>query len=121
MRKKIYYERPRKVVKLSLEQAKYIDSNYPIRKSKFISFIDPALREKDVDLARKGVLNDLEIQTYLDFAFEMEYLGTFDYQNGEYIDYYEDDSFFIAVIYKEEDEEYYARAVFVNNKAKLVN
>lgn len=112
--RKLAYEVPKVFKPLTFEQAKLLDKKYPIKKSKFISFIDDDLRKKDPDLCAYGEVQEKQLKMYLGFLPVMNYLGSYDYENGEFLDYYEDDTFFIAILYKIE-EFAYIESMFIHS------
>lgn len=101
---------------LSDKELDRINLLYPLEKAQYFPYIEGELREKNSAINNYGDKMDDEILKYISLIQEMDYVGTYDYENGFILDFYEDNVYFIEVL-KEIDSRTNIKAIFVYSVA----
>lgn len=104
---------------LSEEEALELASKCPLSDAVFIPCIKKEFRDKDDELNESGDLNDKLIYDTLEELSQENYIGTAEYIEDYYSDYFEDNYNYINVLYYENHNSYFIGAIFLTPKSKL--
>lgn len=104
---------------LSEEEALELASRCPLSDAVFIPCIKKEFREKDSELNESGDLNDKLIHDTLEELLQENYIGTTEYIENYYSDYFEDENNYTNILYYENHNSYFIGAIFLTPKSKL--
>ena len=100
---------------LTDKQADNIVKHYPIGTAVFIPYIKDEIRI-DEELIEAGKFNDNLIIEILGYIKDTKYLGSYQYTNDSYSDYFESCDDFINILYSENIEGLVVNAIFISSK-----
>lgn len=114
---RIKYNKPKEITILSQETLEKYQELFPLMEAIYVPFIKINLREKTEDLRDRAIRFDDIINEFNNKIETYEYLGSYDYGNGELIDFYLTNEYFFSLLYRIENDAF-VEALFINQLLK---